>query len=67
MITFVVRRLLGMTPTFLIVSFLVFAVIQLPPSNWVERFVQEYYQDRGGTFATEQYNPDYSRLGPKVG
>ena len=44
-----------MIPTFLIVSFLVFAVIQLPPSNWVERFVQEYYQDRGGTFATEQY------------
>ena len=55
MTTFVVRRLLGMIPTFLIVSFLVFAVIQLPPSNWVERFVLEFYQDRGGTFATEQY------------
>ena len=55
MTTFVVRRLLGMIPTIFIVSFLVFAVIQLPPSNWVERFVQEYYQDRGGTFATEQY------------
>ena len=55
MTTFVVRRLLGMIPTFLIVSFLVFAVIQLPPSNWAERFVLEFYQDRGGTFATEQY------------
>ena len=55
MTTFVVRRLLGMIPTFFIVSFLVFAVIQLPPTSWVERFVQAYYQDRGGVFATEQY------------
>lgn len=46
---------MGMIPTFVIVSFLVFFVIQLPPSNWVDRFVQAFLDQRGGSFATEQY------------
>ena len=39
MTTFIIRRLLGMIPTFLVVSFIIFFIIQLPPSNWIERHV----------------------------
>ena len=40
MTAFLIRRLLGMIPTFFIISFIVFVVIQLPPSNWVTRAVE---------------------------
>jgi peptide/nickel transport system permease protein len=54
MITFIVRRLLGMIPTFLIVSFIVFFIIQLPPSNWIERHIENLALEQG-TFTSERH------------
>ncbi len=45
-----------MIPTLAIISFLVFGIIQMPPSNWVERKVQLLLDDPGGTaYDSDQY------------
>ena len=54
MVTFIVRRILGMIPTFLVISFIVFVIIQLPPSNWIERHVQ-FLAMQEGTYTSERH------------
>jgi peptide/nickel transport system permease protein len=36
MLTYVLRRLLLLIPTLLVISFLTFVIIQLPPGNYLE-------------------------------
>ena len=68
MVTFIIRRLLGLIPTFFIISFIVFVIIQLPPSNWIDRhivnlalqegtYTGEYYKELVHHL-TERYNLD---------
>lgn len=41
MLNYIARRLLVMIPTLLVVSFLVFVVVELPPGNYLETYVNE--------------------------
>ncbi|MBX6321659.1 MAG: ABC transporter permease [Rhodospirillaceae bacterium] len=47
MLTYVIRRLIIMVPTLLVISFLVFAIIQAPPGDCVSTLIQEE-ESRGG-------------------
>ena len=51
MATFIVRRILGMIPTLLLISFLVFIVIEIMPGSIVDVLLGESYQ--GATDITE--------------
>ena len=52
MLDYIVRRLLVMIPTLLIISILVFIIIQLPPGDYLTTLIQEY-QDRGEQIGEE--------------
>ena len=61
MIGYIVRRVLLMIPTLLVISMIVFAIIELPPGDYLESYVAEL-QARGETvnedeiaFLREQY------------
>lgn len=41
MLTYILRRLLGMIPTLLVISMLVFVIIQLPPGDYLESYIAE--------------------------
>lgn len=41
MIQYVVKRLLMMIPTLLVISFIVFVIIQLPPGDYLESYIAE--------------------------
>ena len=41
MLNYLVRRLLTMIPTLLIISLLVFVIIQLPPGDYIESHIAE--------------------------
>ncbi len=41
MLRYLVQRLLVMIPTLLVISFLVFAIIQAPPGDYLESMVAE--------------------------
>lgn len=46
MLSFLVRRLLIMVPTLLVTSFIIFAIIQAPPGDYLETYIAEL-QSRG--------------------
>src|SRR4051812_28515408 len=48
MITYIVRRLLGMIPTLFIVSIVTFVIIQLPPGDFLTTLAA-YSAESGGT------------------
>jgi len=52
MLGYIVRRLLVMIPTLLVISVLVFVIIQLPPGDYLTTLIQEY-QDRGEEIGEE--------------
>ena len=41
MLAYIIRRLLGMIPTLLVISMLVFVIIQLPPGDYLESYIAE--------------------------
>ena len=41
MLAYIVRRLLAMIPTLLVISVLVFVIIQLPPGDYLESYIAE--------------------------
>ena len=41
MIGYVFKRLLMMIPTLLVISFIVFVIIQLPPGDYLETYIAE--------------------------
>ena len=45
---YVVRRLLMMIPTLLVISIIVFAIIELPPGDYLDSYVAEL-ESRGET------------------
>lgn len=64
MLSYLVRRILGMIPTLLIISMLVFVIIQLPPGDYLESHIAEL-QSQGESvneekiqFLREQYGLD---------
>ena len=64
MLTYIVRRLLTMIPTLLVISLLVFVIIQLPPGDYLESYMAEL-QSQGESvdeqkieFLREQYGLD---------
>jgi len=66
MLNYIARRLLIMVPTLLITSFIVFAIIQAPPGNYLDTYITEL-QSRGEkvdegriAFLREQYGLDKS-------
>ena len=71
MLDYIVRRLLVMIPTLLIISILVFIIIQLPPGDYLTTLIQEY-QDRGEQIGEEVlafYRENYglaSRCGSNI-
>ena len=61
---YILRRLLTMIPTLLIISLLVFVIIQLPPGDYLESYIAEL-QSQGESvdeqkiqFLREQYGLD---------
>ncbi|MEO1191111.1 MAG: ABC transporter permease [Pseudomonadota bacterium] len=64
MLSYVARRLLIMVPTLLITSFIVFAIIQAPPGNYLDTYITELASrgeavDEGRiAFLREQYGLD---------
>lgn len=46
MLSFLIRRLLIMVPTLLVTSFIIFAIIQAPPGDYLETYIAEL-QSRG--------------------
>jgi len=46
MLSFIARRLLMMVPTLLVSSFIIFAIIQAPPGNYLDTYITEL-QSRG--------------------
>ncbi len=64
MATYIIRRLLTMIPTLLVISILVFVIIQLPPGDYLESYMAEL-QSQGESvdeqkiaFLREQYRLD---------
>ncbi len=64
MLRYVVRRILAMIPTLLVISLLVFVIIQLPPGDYLESYIAEL-QSQGESvdeqkiqFLREQYGLD---------
>jgi len=64
MLAYIVRRLLGMIPTLLVISMLVFVIIQLPPGDYLESYIAEL-QSQGESvdeqkiaFLREEYGLD---------
>ncbi len=53
MFTYLVQRLLIMIPTLLVISFLVFVIIQLPPGDFLSNRLAEL-QSQGDSAATER-------------
>ena len=41
MLTYTVNRIMVMIPTLLIISFVIFAIIQLPPGDYLETYMAE--------------------------
>ncbi|MDC0949142.1 ABC transporter permease, partial [Gammaproteobacteria bacterium] len=56
MISYILRRLLAMIPTLLIISAIVFIIIQLPPGDYLETYIAEL-ESQG-----EQVDPDKIRF-----
>ena len=46
MASYIVRRLFYMVLLLILLSFVAFAVIQLPPGDWIDQFI--YYMERFG-------------------
>jgi peptide/nickel transport system permease protein len=64
MLAYIIRRLLGMIPTLLVISMLVFVIIQLPPGDYLESYIAEL-QSQGESvdeqkiaFLREEYGLD---------
>lgn len=64
MLAYILRRLLGMIPTLLVISMLVFVIIQLPPGDYLESYIAEL-QSQGESvdeqkiaFLREEYGLD---------
>lgn len=64
MLVYIIRRLLAMIPTLLIISALIFVIIQLPPGDYLESYIAEL-QSQGESideakiaFLREQYGLD---------
>ena len=64
MLSYIARRLIMMVPTLLITSFIIFAIIQAPPGNYLDTYITEL-QSRGEAvdqgriaFLREQYGLD---------
>jgi len=64
MLSFLARRLLLMVPTLLVTSFIIFAIIQAPPGNYLDNYIAEL-QSRGESvdnariaFLREEYGLD---------
>ena len=64
MLSYVVRRLLAMVPTLLVISLIIFIIIQLPPGDYFESYIAEL-QSQGETvdkakieFLRQQYGFD---------
>ncbi|MGB5776049.1 MAG: ABC transporter permease, partial [Sedimenticolaceae bacterium] len=53
MLSYVIRRLLIMIPTLLVISALVFTIIELPPGDYLESYVAEL-QSMGETVDEQQ-------------
>jgi peptide/nickel transport system permease protein len=58
MLSYVIRRLLVMVPTLLVISFLVFAIIQAPPGDCITTIINEM-ETRGGM--VDQQKIDFLR------
>jgi peptide/nickel transport system permease protein len=52
MITYIIRRFLGMIPTFLIISMITFVIVQLPPGDFVTSAQAEIAASGGGMDAS---------------
>lgn len=52
MITYIIRRVLLMIPTLLVISLLVFIIIELPPGDYIESYIAQL-EAQG-----EQANPE---------
>jgi peptide/nickel transport system permease protein len=48
LLTYILRRLLGMIPTLLVVSLIVFIIIQLPPGDFMTSLQAEVAATGGG-------------------
>ncbi len=64
MLRYLIHRLLIMVPTLLVISFLIFVVIQAPPGDFLTRVIEEC-ESRGRTgcegrveFLKQQYHLD---------
>jgi len=64
MLAYIIRRLIAMIPTLLVISMLVFVIIQLPPGDYLESYIAEL-QSQGESvdeqkiaFLREQYGLD---------
>ncbi len=64
MLAYIIRRLLAMIPTLLVISMLVFTIIQLPPGDYLESYIAEL-QSQGESvdeqriaFLREEYGLD---------
>jgi len=55
MLGYVVRRVLLMIPTLLVISAIIFAIIELPPGDYLESYVAEL-QSRGETVSEDEIN-----------
>jgi peptide/nickel transport system permease protein len=53
MLNYVIRRLLVMVPTLLVISFLVFAIIQAPPGDCITTIIDEIERRPGATDASK--------------
>ncbi len=52
MISFIIKRFLGMIPTFIIISFITFIIVQLPPGDFVTSAQAEIAASGGGMDAS---------------
>lgn len=55
MIGYILRRILLMIPTLLVISAIIFAIIELPPGDYLESYVAEL-QSRGETVGEDEIN-----------
>ena len=56
MLNYIVRRLLTMIPTLLVISVLVFVIIQLPTGDYLDSYIREGFVMNGSIFLMVWHN-----------
>ena len=65
MLRYIARRILLMIPTLILISFVTFIVVQLPPGDYLNAYVAQLTAEGGETVDRQQIEMLRERYGPQ--